>query len=150
MLGDLSGLLGSIPCYKCLFSTAEQQEDAPMMSKKSTNDRVVPNCRHTPLQRLSGWEVEGKKKAFAQEDALISETRLLFSSPCEPQPLRRSRNRLLLRGNSSRLSASPILAPQKNDRQERKRTGKRIKNTFYKYGVLILVWWAENNGLKQN
>lgn len=62
VLGDLSGLLGSIPCNKCLFSTAEQQEDAPMMSKKSTNDRVVPNCWHTPLQWLSGWEVEGGEK----------------------------------------------------------------------------------------
>lgn len=102
VLEDLSGQLGLIPCNKHLFSNVEQQENAPMMSKTSTDDIVVPNCWQTPLQQLSRWEVGGRH-------TLISETRLLFSSPCEPQPLRRSGNRLLLRGNSDQLSASPIL-----------------------------------------
>lgn len=59
VLDDSSGPLGSIPCNTRLFSAVEQRADAPMMSKKSTTDIVVPNCWHTPLHWLSGWVVRG-------------------------------------------------------------------------------------------
>lgn len=119
MLEDLS----SSPFNKHLYDDVVQQKDAPTMSQKSTNDIVVPNYWHTPLQQLGRWEVEGKayahfwnKAAFFPLHVNLNPSEDLEIGSCS--------------GETANSSALAQFQSNKYDRPERKGRKKGQKHAF--------------------